>query len=153
MFPLPRIHIESMSSKVCLNEASPFEGLESNGRANTSCTVRHFRLIRSRIRQRPASLRKIKTQIQAFSSADFAVDWPLQAGLFGLLFSYACFLQRPRGWADSDLTEVCMKDLIKHSSETPIAGSHPERLSMYIALAGQRFSSAWQVFALYKLRS
>jgi len=101
--------IEFMFSKVYLNETSPLEGLASNGRANTSCTVRHDRLIRSRIRQRPAVLRKIKTQIQAFSSADFAVDWPLQAGLFGLLFSYACFLQRPRGWADSELIEVCMR--------------------------------------------
>lgn len=108
--PSPRKHIEFMFSKVYLNEISPLEGLASNGRANTSCTVRHDRLIRSRIRQRPAVLRKIlKTQIQAFSSADFAVDWPLQAGLFGLLFSYACFLERPRGWADSELVEVCMR--------------------------------------------
>ena len=36
------------------------------------------------------------------------IDWPLQASILGLLFSYACYAERPRGWADSSFVEVHM---------------------------------------------
>lgn len=47
-----------------------------------------------------------KKCMSVFNSTDFVVDWPLQTAITGLLFSYACFVQRPRGWADSSLVEV-----------------------------------------------
>lgn len=49
---------------------------------------------------------KKKTEVRSLNSADVIVDWPLQAALFGLAFSYACYIERPRGWADSTLIEV-----------------------------------------------
>ena len=36
------------------------------------------------------------------------IDWPLQASILGLLLSYACYAERPRGWADSSFVEVHM---------------------------------------------
>ena len=33
--------------------------------------------------------------------------WAEQLSVFGLVAAYACWLQRPQGWADSNLIEVC----------------------------------------------
>ena len=56
--------------------------------------------------QCPVSHVKRKTTVRGFNGTDLIVDWPLQAALFGLAFSYACYIERPRGWADSSLIEV-----------------------------------------------
>ena len=63
--------------------------------------------------------------LQASDSTSFAVDWPLQFAVSGLLLSLACWTERPRGWADSDLVEVHAAEMICMLSP-PSAFFHPD---------------------------
>ena len=54
----------------------------------------------------PKGNRHCSIVLQASNNTGFVVDWTLQSAVSGLLLSYACWTQRPRGWADSDLIEV-----------------------------------------------
>ena len=91
-----------------LHSALPvFAGLTPFGRPVTSCLLQQVRPLIGRAEQRcPKSRRESVTTAYSYHSTDLVLDWPLQAALFGLLFSYACYVERPRGWADSSLIEV-----------------------------------------------
>lgn len=69
--------------------------------AGHACLRSNRRKHRNKCRMRRVSAQDLNSTIVNF-------DWPLQASMLGLLFSYACYAERPRGWADSSFVEVHM---------------------------------------------
>ena len=133
-----------MGSRSALHSAPTYVDLTLCGRSASSGLVQQTRpVIRNPEQQCPGGRGKATTIVRSFSSVNVVVDWPLQAALFGLLFSYACYIERPRGWADSSLIEV--HHLFRSSDVKCLHVSKSIPSLMQIGPAGQRLSRAWQV--------